>query len=283
MSPDESQDPARPGEQQPPVPQDAAPGVYEIPQPQPQPYGGYPVAPPKRANTGLIVGLAIACAALVVIGVGGYALTASSRTPGASTAAASESASADAENSAILSAVQAEASTDVGTSAGATSSAAVALPADVDGLRLLKTGNAQQEVSRVRTGVEKGGAMYDNALFGAYGPQANGGWRVVLVDQSFSNLSAAYQSQFDSYAPATLVQAITSEVHMSGTQVEASTDSSAAISCGSLSADGESIPTCIWDDSTTFGIAYYFPAYYTTGLSAAAHYTDDLRAAAEAG
>jgi hypothetical protein len=45
MSPDESQDPARPGEWTSPVPQDAEPGIHEIPEPNLQPYGGYPVAP----------------------------------------------------------------------------------------------------------------------------------------------------------------------------------------------------------------------------------------------
>ena len=148
---------------------------------------------------------------------------------------------------------------------------------------LLTSGNAQQEVSRVRSGVEKGGAAYTNALIGAYGPQANGGYQLVLVDQSFNNLSSDSRSQFLSYAPSALVQAFANGAHMSGTQVENSSDPTAAMSCGTLTTNGVSVPTCIWDDSKTFGLAYFFKTYYTTDLSDAAHYTDALRSATEAG
>ncbi|MBR7824927.1 hypothetical protein KDK95_01300 [Actinospica sp. MGRD01-02] len=282
MSPDESQDPARPGEWTSPVPQDAAPGIPGITQPHAQPYGGYPVAPPRRANTGLILGLSIGFAFLAAIGVGAYALVASSGSPTSTAAAASDSATADAINSAVVSAIQAQASSDDSTSASPTS-AAVALPASVDGLQLLKSSSAQAEASRVRTGVSKGGATYTGALIGAYGPQANGGWRLVLVDQPFTNLTAATENEFTSTPAATIVDEITTAVKMAGTQVETSSDSSAAISCGTLAADGQTIPTCIWVDSTSFGLAYFYPTYYTTSLDSAAHYTDDLRAAAEAG
>ena len=241
------------------------------------PYGAYPPAPPARRNRGLLIGIAIGAVVVAGGGIGAYAALGHS-----STAASSTSAAASATGTAASAASATSAASSSTSSAGTSAANPVSLPTRVDGLLLLTSGNAQQEVSRVRSGVEKGGAAaYTNALIGAYGPQANGGYRLVLVDQSLNNLSSDSKNQFLSYTPSALVQAFATGAHMTGTQVENSSDPSAALICGTLTENGVSVPTCIWDDSNTFGLAYFFTAYYTTGLSDAAHYTDALRAAAE--
>lgn len=246
-----------------------APGAGLPPQ-----FGAYPPAPPAKKKAGLIIGLAVG-AVVVAGGIGAYAALGGSN-------GSESSASASATHPAAPAAAASAATGAVTTSAAAASPAAtLSLPSSADGLVLLTTANAKAEVARVRSGVEKGGAVYNNALFGAYGPKANGGYRVVMVDQAFTNMSAADQSAFESYAPSELVQTLVGAVKLTDAQVETSTDSGAALSCGNLSANGVTLPVCVWDDSEGFGFTYFYATYFTTDIPAAARYTDALRAAAE--
>jgi hypothetical protein len=61
-------------------------------------------------------------------------------------------------------------------------------------------------------------------------------------------------------------------------QPESSSDPDAALSCGDLSASGQDVLTCVWDDSIGFGFGYFFDS---TDATTAAQQTDALRAAAE--
>jgi hypothetical protein len=125
--------------------------------------------------------------------------------------------------------------------------------------------------------------VYVNPLVGAYGPKADGGYRLVMVVEPFSHMSADYQSQLKSADPKDTVEQFADAAHMSDATQEPSTDSNAAIVCGTLDASGDKILTCVWIDSESLGITYYYDAYYTTSESDAAKDTDELRAAAEAG
>lgn len=253
----------------------AAPGSGMPPQ-----YGGYPPVPPAKKNTGLIIGLVVG-AVVVVGGIGAFAALGSSGSPSSSVNASSTGSAASTAAAPTTATDTAAASTTATDTAAASTTVSVSLPSSAGGLTLLATANAKAEVARVRTGVDEGGAVYDKALLGAYGPKANGGYRVVLVDQAFANMPADDQSQFESYAPSDLVQTLTSGLKLSDIQVDTSTDSAAAISCGVFTSSGLKFPACVWVDSNTFGFAYFYTNYFTTGLPAAAKYTDALRAAAE--
>lgn len=220
----------------------------------PPQYGAYPLVAPAKKNTGLIVGLVVGAVVIVGGGIGAYA--------------------------ALGSPVSALVTNSAGTDAASTK-ITVSLPSTAGGMELLTSANAQAEVARVRSGVEAGGAVYQNALFGAYGPKADGGYQLVLVDQSVSDIPAADQSEFASSTPDELVRSLASYLKLSDAQVETSTDPGAALTCGVISASGLKFPICVWEDSETFGFAYFFTTYFSTGIPAAAQYTDALRAAAE--
>lgn len=250
----------------------AVPGQYG--------YGGYPPAQPPKKQTGLLIGIVVGAVVVVGGGIGVYAALGGSSSPAGSTSALS-TASATVQPTTATGSATGGASTGSTASGGSGGSASVSLPAGADGLVLLTSPSAKAEVARVKAGVQTGGAVYDNALFGAYGPTADGGYRLVLVDQPFSNMPANYQSQFQSYSRTDLVQAFTGALHLSGSQVENTGDPSAALTCGTLAADGVSVLTCIWADTNTLGIAYFYDAYFTTSPSQAAQYADALRTAAE--
>jgi len=226
--------------------------------------------PPAKKNTGRFMGLAIGV--VVATGaIGAYAVLAGSNSPASSASALASTGATTTGTAGPL----------AGDTTGASASTALSLSSDADGLVLLSSADAKQEVANVRSGVGVGGAVYAGAQYGAYGPTADGGYRLVLVDQALSNIPAGDRSQFAAYTPSEFVQAIVSVIHMPGAQVETSTNPAAALTCGTITADGESVPTCIWEDSESFGLAYFYSTYYTTSLSAAAQYTDALRAAAE--
>jgi hypothetical protein len=218
---------------------------------------------------------------VLAIAVGAGCALASQLIPGSSSGTSGSVSALATGTSSSAASIASAAAPYLATATATTPSTAISLPSSADGQLLLNTANATAEAARVRTGVAKGGAVYTNVLVGAYGPQADGGYRLVLVDQAFTNLSATDQSQFEAYAPTGLVQTLVSGLHMSDVQVETSTDPGAALTCGSLTADGRTIPTCVWDDSRSFGFAYFYPFYFTTDLPSAARYTDALRAAAE--
>lgn len=255
---------------------------------QQQPYGGgqpdygYPAPQqPKKGNKGLIIGLVVA---VVVIGggVGTYfAVSGGSKTQ--NTASDGGTSPAATGTASVSTSASASASATGGSGGGSGSGGTITLPASADGLQLLTTSTAKDEVSRVRSGVDQGGAVYSKALIGAYGPKADGGYRVVVVDQPFSNLSSDYQSQFSTLGPSAFVQQLTSGMSMSDAQTETTSASDGALSCGDLSASGQKILTCVWDDGQSFGLAYFYDTYFTTSTSAAGQYADAIRSASEGG
>lgn len=234
-----------------------------------QQFGYAPTQQPKKGK-GLIIGLAVG-ALVVAAGAGTYFLVGNSNSKSGSTAAQG-SASHGAQGSASTS-----------SGSGGAANGKIALASSAGGLHLLTTSDAKAEVDRVRSGVSEGGAVYKNALIGAYGPATSGGYRMVVVDQPFTNLSADYRTQFTTLGPDGFVQSLTSGMSMSGEQTETTSAANGALSCGNLSAEGQKILTCVWDDGSSFGLAYFYTAYYTTDISAAAQYTDAVRAAAESG
>ena len=248
-------------------------------------YVGYPyLAPPARKRTGLVIGLTVGVVVVVAGGIGAYAALGGSSSPAGSTSALAgrSSPSAPSTGSATTDAATSGASSDAAGAAGSVGSAsAITLPSHADGLVLLTDSLGKQVVSRVRTGVSTGGAIYAKAEIGAYGPGSDGGYRLVLVDQPMINMSADLQNEMNADPPSDFVKQVATAVSLSGTQVESSTDPIAAISCGTLDKKGVKVLTCLWDDLQSFGFAYFYDSYYTTSISAAAHYTDQLRAAAE--
>ena len=236
----------------------------------PQQQYGYPPAQPPKKGKGLIIGLVVG-AVVVAGGIGTFFVVHGSNAKSGGAVQADSTGSIKASTSAT--------STGSGGSTG--SAAKLALPSGADGLVLLTSSTAKDEVNRVRTGVNEGGAVYANALIGAYGPKADGGYRVVVVDQPFSNLTADYQSQFTTLGPDSFVQSLTSGMKMSDAKTETTSAADGALSCGDLTASDQTIPTCVWDDGKSFGLAYFYDTYFSTGVSSAATYTDALRAATE--
>lgn len=222
----------------------------------------YPTAPAPKKGKGPIIA-AVVGVVVVAGAVGGYfALSGSSNDGQANASSTSSTASA----------------------AHAGGSSSISLPGSAAGQVLLSTDTAKQETERVKDGVVSGGSsVYVNPLVGSYGPSADGGYRLVLVVEPFSHMSAEYQSQLKNSSPEDTVEQFATAAHMSDAKQEPSTDSDTAIVCGTLAASSEDILTCVWIDSESLGIAYYYNAYYTTSESAAAKDTDELRAAAEAG
>lgn len=243
----------------------AQPPQYGAPQGQ----FGYPTPPPPKKGNGLIIGLVVA--AVVVVGGGvGIFLAVHKSTPTTPIAQPTSTATVPVNNP-----------TDAPTTAAPTptGSGTMTLPASADGLTQITTPAANSEVASVKSGVTSGGgSTYDNALFGAYGPTANGDPSVVLVAQPLSNLDASDQSDFESASPSDLVSQIMSGAQATDVQTETSSDPNAALSCGNLNADDQNVLTCVWDDSIGFGFGYFFN---TTDATTAAQQTDALRAAAE--
>ena len=272
------------------------PGQYGAPQQQPpyggpadpygapqQPYGaqtppygapqgqfGYPAAPPPKKGNGLVIGLVVAAVVIIGGGVGGY-LAFHKSTP---TTPVAQNTTAPAVNGGSPSG--GAATTPPTTPAD---SGTMTLSASAGSLTQVTTPAANTEVASVKTGVTSGGgSAYDNALFGAYGPTSNGDPTVVLVAQPFSNLDASDASDFESTSPSDAVSQIMSSAGATNVQPETSSDPDAALSCGDLNASGQSVLTCVWDDSVGFGFGYFFNSEDAT---TAASQTDALRAAAE--
>jgi hypothetical protein len=254
--------------------------------PGPQVFTGFPFpAPPARKRTGLVIGSTVSAIVAMATGIGVYAALGGSNSPTGSTSAlAGTSNPTVLADSAAADATAAVSATDAATTGSADSAAStITLPSRADGLVLLTDSVGTKEASLVRAGLSTGGAFYAHAEVGAYGSRADGGYRLVLVEQPVTNMSADLQSEMGSTPPIDVVKQIATQASFSGTQVESSTDPAAAISCGTLDVKGVKVLTCLWDDLQSFGLAYFYDSYYATGVSAAAHYTDQLRAAAEGG
>jgi len=243
----------------------------------PPPYGApqqqfaYPAAPGPKKGNGLIIGLVVGAVVLVGGGIGAViALHKSNPTVPIAQSSSQPAVNGPGSATAAPTAAPTTASTGSGT---------MSLPASAGGLVQLTTPAANQEVASVKSGVTSGGgSTYANALFGAYGPTSNGDATVVLVAQPFSNLDASDASQFESTSPSDAVSQILSSADATDVQTETSSDPNAAINCGNLAASGQTVLTCVWDDSVGFGFGYFFDS---TDATSAAQQTDALRAAAE--
>lgn len=262
----------------------AQPHPYQTPPVQPGgawPAPPYPPAPAPK-NRKLVFGLAGGAAAVLVLGgIGAFAAFGGS---------SSNHAAAQQSSSSSLSAATATdgtaplaGSTQTGAATGDASPAPVSLPASAGGLVLLTSSLGKDEASRVQQGVEEGGSVYHNVLVGSYGKTASGGYTTVFVIQSLSNLSSADQYQFSGISPSDFVDQIATEVKMTNASDVQTTNSEASMRCGTMTANGQSLLTCIWMDARTFGLAYFYDTYVSTTEASAARYTDALRVAAEHG
>jgi len=239
----------------------------------------YPVTPTPK-NRKLIFGLTGGVAAVLVLG--GIGAIAAFGGSSSNRAGAQQSSSATTTTQTDSTAPLAG-STQTAAAAGAASPGPVSLPAGAGGLVLLTNSLGKDEASRVQQGVEKGGSVYNNVLVGSYGKTASGGFTTVFVIQSISNLSSADQYQVNGISPSDFVDQLASGVKMTDGSDVQTTNSEASMRCGTMTADGQSLLTCIWMDARTFGLAYFYNTYVTTPKASAAQYTDALRVAAEHG
>jgi hypothetical protein len=151
------------------------------------------------------------------------------------------------------------------------------MPASAGDLVYLDTAQAEAAVARVRQNIDAvAGGVFSNALMGAYGPTANGDYTMISVFQPLSNLSAADQSKITSQSPQDFVSQMANVLH--DPTAEATSDPSAAMSCGTIVA-GATFVMCVWDDSHAFGADYF---YGGTSEDDAALDTDLLRVSTEA-
>lgn len=269
-------------------------GTYPQYQADPQ-FGGYPPPqPPKsgrKVNRGVVITsvvtvlvLGVGCAVLLSNGQNNPTTTSQGTGPDAivqSILTADGNGSAQAATPTAPDTAGAPTATPPASSGSGSGSGAVSLPASANGLYLLTSKVGTSEATTVRNGVATGGAIYTNVLVGSYGPTPTGNYRLVLVDQPLANMDSADQSELEATTPTAFVAEFTSELKMSDSKVETSTDPKAALTCGYYVPTGTKIEVCVWDDAAGFGYAYFLTNYYTTSIANAAKDTDALRAAAE--
>ena len=237
-------------------------------------YNPYPgLLPEPKRKTGLIVGLVVGVAVLAIVGI---SVIASSNSQDTSTA--------DSQPTYDFQVPQNVPGLDSSTTSPPSAPASfgpMSLPASGGGLVLLTNSLGQAEVKRVQSGLAKGGAEFDNAFVGSYGPTADGDFRMVLVAQPLANLDPTTQDEIAGETPTSFVSQIIGGMKLPSVSFQTSTDPNAAIGCGPFPAAGANTVACVWTDAESFGVAYFYGIYVTTSITAAGTYTDALRAAAE--